>query len=71
MKNFEIIKNLVGEYITEDKLKNIDCYARPQLAIMIPTSESDISVQNSDIPHTLSNYILSSKQLNICTIRQK
>lgn len=43
MKNFEIIKNLVGEYITKDKLKNIDCYARPQLAIMIPTSESDIS----------------------------
>ena len=23
MKNFEIIKNLVGEYITEDKLKTL------------------------------------------------
>lgn len=43
MKNFEIIKNHIGENVTENNLKNIDCYARPQLSILIPTSELNIS----------------------------
>lgn len=42
MKGFEIIKQLIGEVVTENNLKNIDCYVRPQLSILIPTSEINI-----------------------------
>lgn len=37
MKNFEIIKRLIGDDVREDDLSNIDCYVRPQLGIFIPT----------------------------------
>lgn len=38
MKDFETIKRLVGENVTEENLKGIDCYIRPQLSVLIPTS---------------------------------
>lgn len=37
MKDFDIIKHLIGDDVTEDDLSNIDCYVRPQLGIFIPT----------------------------------
>ena len=37
MKDFDIIKNLIGDAVTEDDLSNVDCYVRPQLGIFIPT----------------------------------
>ena len=40
MKNIDIIKKHIGEYATEEMLKNIDCYVRPQLSVFIPTSET-------------------------------
>lgn len=39
MKDFDIIKQLIGDNITENDFSNIDCYVRPQLGIFIPTSE--------------------------------
>lgn len=39
MKNFDIIKQLIGGNITEEDFLNVDCYVRPQLGIFIPTSE--------------------------------
>lgn len=38
MKDFEIIKDLVGEQVTETDLKWVDCYVRPQMGIFIPTA---------------------------------
>ena len=40
MKDIEIAKNLIGNFITEEMFKNIDCYIRPQLSVFIPTSET-------------------------------
>lgn len=39
MKDFDIIKQLIGNNITEKDFLNVDCYVRPQLGIFIPTSE--------------------------------
>ncbi|MGN1106200.1 MAG: hypothetical protein ACI4RH_06070, partial [Huintestinicola sp.] len=38
MKNFEIIKDLIGSKLTEPDLACVDSYVRPQLGIFIPTS---------------------------------
>ena len=38
MKDFEIIKDLIGTGVTENDLEYIDCYARPQLGIFIPAA---------------------------------
>lgn len=38
MKDFGIIKNLIGNDVTENALAYIDCYVRPQLEIFIPTA---------------------------------
>lgn len=40
MKDFELIQGLVGSNVTEEELKYIDCYVRPQLGIFIPTAGS-------------------------------
>ncbi len=36
MKNSEIIKKLTGKSISEESMKNADCYARPHFAVFIP-----------------------------------
>lgn len=36
IKDFEIIKQLVGKDVTEEELKYVDCYVRPQLGLFIP-----------------------------------
>lgn len=38
MKDFDIIKSLVGESVTENDLSNVDCYVRPRLGIFIPVT---------------------------------
>ncbi|WP_432650587.1 helix-turn-helix domain-containing protein [Huintestinicola sp.] len=38
MKDFEIIKDLIGNSLTEADLAFVDCYVRPQLGIFIPTA---------------------------------
>lgn len=38
MRDFEIIKKLVGDSVTEADLKYTDCYVRPQLGIFIPAA---------------------------------
>jgi Transcriptional regulator containing an amidase domain and an AraC-type DNA-binding HTH domain len=37
MKDFELIKNLVGKSITETDLKNVDCYVQKNLGLFIPS----------------------------------
>lgn len=39
MKDYDIIKGLLGDNITEEYISNIDCYVRPQLGIFIPISD--------------------------------
>lgn len=36
MRNFEIIKNLIGETVTEEDLRYVDCYVHHCLGIFIP-----------------------------------
>ena len=43
MKDFDIIKQLIGDSITEEDFSNIDCYVRPQLGIFIPTKHIEKS----------------------------
>lgn len=38
MKDFEIIKKLIGTSVTQEELKCVDCYVRPQLGLFIPTT---------------------------------
>lgn len=38
MKDFEWIKELIGTGVTEEDLKCVDCYVRPQFGIFIPTT---------------------------------
>ncbi len=39
MKNFNITKSLVGEYLEEDELKYVDCYVHNKLGLFIPSTE--------------------------------
>ncbi|MGN0164055.1 MAG: helix-turn-helix domain-containing protein [Candidatus Ornithomonoglobus sp.] len=36
MRDFKIIKSLIGEGITEEMLKNVDCYAAERMGLFIP-----------------------------------
>lgn len=38
MKDFKIVKNLIGESASEDDLKYVDYYVRPKFGLFIPTS---------------------------------
>lgn len=38
MKDFELIKVLIGPSVIEEELKYVDCYIRPQLGLFIPTA---------------------------------
>lgn len=38
MKDFEIIKNLIGENVTENDLENIDCFVHNKLGLFIPST---------------------------------
>ena len=38
MKDFEWIKELIGEGVTKEALKCVDCYVRPQFGLFIPTT---------------------------------
>ncbi|MGL4772189.1 MAG: helix-turn-helix domain-containing protein [Clostridium sp.] len=37
MRDFEIIKGLIGETVTEDDLKYVDCYVHSKLGLFIPS----------------------------------
>ncbi len=54
MKDFEILKKLIGENVKEDYLKNCDCYVSPQLSIIIPTS----AIHITDTKYTHPSYII-------------
>ncbi len=56
MKDFEIIKKLINDNITEDDFVDVDCYVRPQLGIFIPISES--CEYMSKFNYTHSSYII-------------
>ncbi len=38
MKDFDIIKSLVGENVTETDLYTVDCYVRPEIGVFIPAA---------------------------------
>lgn len=56
MKDFEIIKKLIGKNVTEKDLKDTDCYVRPQLGIFIPTTESYEYTEKTNQNH--SSYMI-------------
>ena len=56
MKDFEIIKKLINDNITEDDFADVDCYVCPQLGIFIPISES--CEYMSKFNYTHSSYII-------------
>lgn len=51
MKDFDIIKGLLGEKITENDISDIDCYVRPQLGIFIPISDGCEYMLRADNTH--------------------
>ena len=51
MKDFDIIKGLLGEKITENDIANIDCYVRSQLGIFIPISDACVYMSKADNTH--------------------
>ena len=36
MRDFEILRNLIGETVTEQDLQYVDCYVQRKLGIFIP-----------------------------------
>lgn len=40
IKDFEIIKQLIGASVTKEELKYVDCYVRPQFGLFIPIAGS-------------------------------
>ena len=42
MKDFDIIKKLMGESVTEEIMSHFDCYVRTQLGIFIPVSQENV-----------------------------
>lgn len=56
MRDFEIIKGLVGENVTESDLKFVDCYVRPQMGIFIPAAGACGYAQKED--HTHPSYMV-------------
>lgn len=51
MKDFNIIKGLLGDNVTEDDLLNVDCYVRPQLGVFIPIAEPCGYMEQSNNTH--------------------
>ena len=49
MRNFDIIKELMGEKIAEKDVADIDCYVRPQLGVFIPTGQAANCFNNINI----------------------
>ena len=37
MENFELIKSLIGQSVTEEDLKYVDCYVHNKLGLFIPS----------------------------------
>lgn len=57
MRDFEWIKKLIGEDITEEDLKYIDCYVRPHLGLFIPTTGPCGYASKHD--HTHPSYMIT------------
>lgn len=38
MKDFLLIKNLVGEDLQQEELKNVDCYVHDKFGLFIPST---------------------------------
>ena len=38
MKDFELIKSLIGESVTEEDLKYVDCYVHNKMGLFIPST---------------------------------
>ena len=53
MGNYEIIKEFLGEVITEEDLKSTDFYIHPKIALMIP---------NLEVCKYIKNPLLDDKQ---------
>ena len=43
MENFAQIKSLVGETVTEEDLKYVDCYVHNKIGLFIPSFSSFLS----------------------------
>lgn len=62
MKDFDIIKHLIGNSITEDDLSNVDCYVRPQLGVFIPVAEPCGYMEKSNNTHPAYTIIIYFEQ---------
>lgn len=56
LKDFKMIKQLVGTDVTEEDLKYVDCYVRPQFGLFIPIAGSCKYAANND--HTHPSYMI-------------
>ena len=46
MKDYNIIKSLLGNNINKSQLKSIDCYVTDKLGLFIPSMDIDVSIEN-------------------------
>ena len=37
MENFELVRSLIGESVTEEDLKYVDCYVHHKMGLFIPS----------------------------------
>lgn len=51
MNDFELMKELVGEAVTEEDLQYVDCYVRPQMGLFIPSTGSCGYAARTDHTH--------------------
>ena len=51
MKDFDLIKKIIGENVTEKSLENADYYVRPQMGLFIPTASTYGEASGKDHVH--------------------
>ena len=56
MKDFDIVKKLVGEDVTENDMVDFDCYVRPQLGIFIPVVQNTEAAERTCPSYTIIIY---------------
>ena len=42
MKDFDTVKKLMGESVTENDIADFDYYVRPQLGVFIPVAQNEV-----------------------------